>query len=458
MRPSNPTLMTLATILAAAALLTGCSERDLGELEPAPANDDPVVFDDAFGNGVDYQAFAGSLTDAVAIDTEEAFAGSASLRVTVPGPGAEGGTYAGGAFVSGDFRDLSGYDALVFQAKSSINSSLDVAGLANDNTGNSLYTAEREAIALTQDWTLVVVPIPDPSRLDLERGLFFFAEGHEQNQGFTMWFDEIRFARVGTITSPRPAMATQTVESFVGGTVVPEATRVTFAVNGEDVTVSHQPGYFDFTSSDPDVVRAEGGEITTVGGGTATVTATLDTVPVDGEITVNVLAPPADPAPAPTYPAADVIALLSDAYTEQPVDTWRAEWSVSGPVTDLEIAGDAVKAYTDLTYAGIEFLGALIDATGFTHLRLDVYAPSGSLFAVKLVDFGPDGVFGGGDDSERELMFSAQTDPAFESGRWCVLDIPMADFDLASQGSLAQLVISSPNASTVFVDNILLRR
>jgi hypothetical protein len=124
----------------------------------------------------------------------------------------------------------------------------------------------------------------------------------------------------------------------------------------------------------------------------------------------------------------------------------------------MDIAGDAVKAYTDLTYAGIEFTSSPLDASGFTHLRLDVYAPSGSLFAAKLVDFGGDGAFGGGDDSERELMFSAQTDPAFESGRWCVLDIPLADFDLAGQAHLAQLVISSPNANTVFLDNVLLRR
>ena len=42
--------------LAGLALLSGCSDRDLDDLAPAPANDDPVVFDDGFGAGVDYQA------------------------------------------------------------------------------------------------------------------------------------------------------------------------------------------------------------------------------------------------------------------------------------------------------------------------------------------------------------------------------------------------------------------
>jgi len=452
------TTLVAAVLVTALFLLPGCSDRDLAELEPAPANDDPVVFDDNFGSGVDYLAFMGSLTDAVSIDTDEAFAGSASLRVTVPGPGNDGGTYAGGAFVSSDFRDLSQYNALVFQAKSSTSSTLDVAGLANDNTGNSLYTAERSSIPLGTDWSLVIVPIPDPSRLDLERGLFFFAEGHENNQGFTMWFDEIRFARVGTILDPRPAMDTRTVDTFVGATVQPEGTRTIMSVNGEDVTVEHAPGYFDYASSEPSVAATEAGTITAVGGGTATVTAQLDTVTVDGEIVVNVLAPPNEAAPVPTYPAADVVSLFSDAYQDVPVDTWRTEWSVAGPVEDMDIAGDAVKVYTDLTYAGIEFLSPTIDASDLTHLRLDVWAPTGTIFRVKLVDFGADGAFGGGDDSEWELVFHAGSTPAFVPGEWSVLDIPLVDFNLASQGHLAQMVISSSDAHTVFLDNVLLRR
>lgn len=444
-------------MLAGLAFLSGCSDRDLDELAPAPANDDPVVFDDAFGAGVDYQAFMGSLTDAVAIDPDEGYQSAAALRITVPGPGESEGTYAGGAFVSADFRDFSGYDALVFQARSSVTSTLDVAGLANDNTGTSLYTAQRENIPLTTDWSLVVIPIPDPSLLTLERGLFFFAEGHENDQGFSMWFDEIRFANVGTILDPRPAMASRTIESFVGATVVPEDTRTTFTVNGEDVVVGHEPFYFMYTSSDPTVATSVDGVITAVGGGTATITAQLDTIDVAGAITVDVLAPPAIPAPAPTYAAADVVSLFSDAYDDVTVDTWRAEWSSSGPVDDLTIGDDAVKVYTGLVFAGVEFVSQQIDATAMTHLRLDVFAPEGTAFRVKLVDFGEDGVFNQPVD-ESELTFHATSDPAFVAGEWSVLDIPLDAFDLDARANLAQLVISSSDASTVFVDNVLFHR
>jgi hypothetical protein len=379
------------------------------------------------------------------------------LRVTVPGPGATDGTYAGGAFVCSDYRDLASYDALTFYAKSSVNSTLDVAGFGNDNTGSSLYVTLRSAIALTTEWSLVVIPIPDASRLPLERGLFFFAEGHENNQGFTLWFDEIRFTNLGTITSPRPSLRSETIRTFPGATVTPEETRVTFAVNGEDVTVDHSPGYFDYFSSDETVATTGGGLITVVGGGVATVTAKLDSVDVSGAITLDVLSPPDEAAPAPTLPADDVIALFSDAYDSVPVDTWRADWSQSGPVEDYSIAGDATKLYTGLVYAGIEFTTSLIDATDMTHLRLDVWAPEGSLFRVKLVDFGEDGIYNLPID-QSELTFQATTTPAFAAGQWSVLDIPLDDFSLESRAHLAQLIISSGNARIVFLDNVFFHR
>jgi hypothetical protein len=464
--PSGPFLKAFAAtvflvVILFLTALVGCSERDLSKLRPAPGNTDPVVFDDNFGSGVDYQAFSGSFFDAVAVDTDQAYVGDASLRITVPGPGSTEGTYAGGAFTSNDFRDLSSYDALVFYAKTSVGSgsTLDVAGLGNDNTGTSLYTAQRGAIPITTDWSLVVIPIPNRSRLDLERGLFFFAEGHESNQGFTLWFDEVRFVQLGTISNPRPTMATKEIETFVGATVNPEETEVTFDVNGEDVLVVHSSGYFDYTSSDEAVVSTSEGVITAVGGGTATVTAKLDTVAVEGEITLNVLAPPDIPAPTPAYPSEDVISLFSDVYTNVPVDTWRAEWSQSGPVLDQSIGQDAVKVYTELerSFAGIEFTTALIDASEMTHVRVDVWAPAGSDFRVKLVDFGEDGEYNLPID-ESELRFTANTTPAFVAGEWSVLDIPLSNFSLDSRAHLAQIVISSTNAKTVFLDNLLFHR
>lgn len=106
----NRAVISISMILAAVA---GC--RSLSDLEPAPPNTDPIVFDDQFGSHVDYQAFLGSKVDAVTIDSDEKVIGSASLGVIIPADG-----WSGGAFTTSLRRDLSGYDALTFWALSLI--------------------------------------------------------------------------------------------------------------------------------------------------------------------------------------------------------------------------------------------------------------------------------------------------------------------------------------------------
>ncbi|NIM48349.1 MAG: glycoside hydrolase family 16 protein, partial [Gemmatimonadales bacterium] len=116
---------------------------------------------------------------------------------------------------------------------------------------------------------------------------------------------------------------------------------------------------------------------------------------------------PTTPAPTPTHDAADVISFFSDAYTDVTVDTWSAPWD-NADVEDFTVAGDAMKKYTNLVFAGIEFTSSVVDATSMTHLRFDFWTPDatdgGEVFKVKLVDFGANGVWdGGGDDVEHEI-------------------------------------------------------
>lgn len=160
---------------------------------------------------------------------------------------------------------------------------------------------------------------------------------------------------------------------------------------------------------------------------------------------------PAVAAPAPTQAAGDVISLFSDMYTDVNVDTWRTDWSV-GDFTDVNVAGDATKRYTNLSFVGIETVNEQIDARDMTHFSLDVWSPNATTFKVKLVDFGPDGAFDGGDDTEHEIDFGM---PA--SNQWVSYDIPLSDFTgLTNRANIAQyiLVAEPTGAATVFVDNI----
>ncbi len=163
-------------------------------------------------------------------------------------------------------------------------------------------------------------------------------------------------------------------------------------------------------------------------------------------------AAPMVPAPTPTYPAAAVISLFSNPYTNVSVDTWQAPWS-SAQLTDLQIQGNDTKRYSAMNFAGIELLaGNQLDLSSMTHLRLDYWTANMNPFKVKLVDFGNNGQYAGGDDSESELSFQ----PVAQA--WNTLEIPLAQFTaLNSLSHFSQLILSGEPAGTgvVFVDNVL---
>lgn len=166
---------------------------------------------------------------------------------------------------------------------------------------------------------------------------------------------------------------------------------------------------------------------------------------------------PTQPAPTPTFAQNIVISLFSDAYTNVPVDTWSASWDMAD-VLDMTIQGNAVKRYTNLTYAGIEFTSNTIDATAMTHFHMDIWTPDPTalpaVFKIKLVDFGANGVWSGGDDVEHELTFDANSTPPLVSGNWISYDIPLTAFaGLTTRQHLAQLIISG-DPNTVYVDNV----
>lgn len=156
-------------------------------------------------------------------------------------------------------------------------------------------------------------------------------------------------------------------------------------------------------------------------------------------------------APTPSVTASKVISMFSDAYTNVAVDTWRTSWS-SATLTDLSINGNATKKYSALDFVGIEVTTTPINATAMTHFYTDVWSTDFTQFKIKLVDFGANGVFGGGDDVEHEI-----TIPSPAKGSWVSLDIPLSSFTgLTTRAHIAQLIyVSAPSGNnTVYVDNV----
>lgn len=445
---------TFALLATVALLATACS-RDTDTLEPEPLSTDGTVFVNAFGRGVSFQGFSGSNTNALHIDSTVKHEGVASIRFTVPQPNDPAGSYAGGAFVAEVPRDLTGFNALTFWAKASRAASLDVVGIGNDNTGTSKFVAERNAVPLTTEWQKIVIPIPLASKLTTEKGLFYLAEGAENGLGYDIWLDEIKYENLATITNPRVSLVPQpTLVTEVGASPTLFGGVVTVSVGGTDVSVDAAPGYLTYISSNTSVATVgANGTITTVGTGSTTITGMLGTTAATGSVTLTTVAPPTVAAPTPTRPAADVVSLFSNAYTNVPVATWSATWD-NADVADVQIAGNATKKYTNLSFAGVEFTTTTVDASAMTHLHMDVWVHDPAALKVKLVDFGANGAFGGGDDVEHEVTLSAGTTPAITADAWSSLDIPLSSFTgLTTKGHLAQLIISG-SSPTVYLDNV----
>jgi hypothetical protein len=167
------------------------------------------------------------------------------------------------------------------------------------------------------------------------------------------------------------------------------------------------------------------------------------------------LVAPTEAAPIPTVNSNNVISLFSNAYTNVKVDTWNTHWLYSTAENqDVQIGGDDVIRYRNLNFVGIEFTSQPINASTMTNFHLDIWTPDatgGKAFKVLLIDFGADGAFGGGDDSQHEVSI---TSPTLTTQKWVSVNIPLSSFTgLKSKSHLAQLVLSG-DLPNVYVDNV----
>jgi uncharacterized protein YjdB len=477
-----------ATITATVAGKTATLDVTVTAESAQPAANQ-VVFYDGNGTDVTFADFGGAANN-VTIDATETFNGRKVINFQVTGTG----NYSGGAWVTSTPRDLSSYNALTFWAKASKAETLNVTGIGN-NAGvgaGASFGSERAAVALTTEWQKFTIPVPNPAKYTNVGGLFHLADAPD---GYTVYLADILYEQLGTAVlgagAASIANGTQATASVaVTGTYAIEVgqNQVVYTVAGDPAgTVTVKPvanTFFDFTSSDPAVASVNGdGVVTGVAtGGPVTISATLGGVEATGAIAVTVtgvLAEPSTLPPAPTHAAgASVYSLYSSVtggYTgtasdqSAKIDTWRTDWSTGtggAPFSITASGGTAAPrkyVFTNSSnFVGVEFYGNggvnQIDAAGrgLTKLHLDLWTPDNATnFQVKLVDFGPNGAYGGGDDTEGLVTLTAASTPPLSTGAWISYELNLADFQgLANMHHLAQMVLIAPNGGTMFVDNI----
>lgn len=447
--------------LLCALLAAGC-KTELEDLEPAtfPTNGD--VFIDGFSAGLNYAAFGGSDVRAFDVDNDIVYDGTASMRYDVPDFEDPAGAYAGGTYFTEVGRDLSGYTALTFWARASKAANIDVIGIGND-LAESTYQASIGGLAINTDWEKYYIPIPDPSKLTQERGMFFYSEGPEDNRGYTFWVDEVQFENVTTLGAPEGFVFNgedRVVAGQAGDTYSAAGYTIFSLPDGVDQRVETAAAYFDYTSSDTLIaVVSDIGVVTVRDSGMAVITATLAGEPTTGSLTVSssgVGSQPAVAAPTPTIPASDVISLFSDAYVDEPVDFYNGYWEFSTTQSEtVDLSGNAAIRYSQLNFVGIQFTDPTIDISSMTNVRMDIWTPdpvdAGTEFKVLLFDIGPNNAFEGGDDSGFEVTVSS---PTLQSGEWVTIDLPLSAFaGLTGRSNLAQVVLSG-DLPNVYLDNL----
>ncbi len=459
-------------ICLASALITvpmGCT-RELSDdavLPTFPSTAD-IFTDNFIGLGSNfYFPFGDAKPDVFSVDMNEGYASEASVRIDVPNLTDPGGTYAGAIFrVDGIGRNLTGFDALTFYVKSSTGTLLGDVGFGIDYLGDKNRISIQN-VNVGTSWTKVIIPIPDPSILLNERGVFWFAAGTQATNGlgYALWFDDIRFEKLGNVGQPTSKIMnglSSTVNTFVGASVnVTGINHVFNLVNGQDVLVNSTTTYCDFFSSDTSIAKVnDEGVVSVLAPGNAEITATVKGKAAIGKL---IIASKGDlpGAPVPTRPQVDVKSIFSDAYVDATASNFTPGFGGSTTVTEVLTTGSGkVLQYSTNNYTGIMFVEEPVNASTLGFLHIDVYVENAATtIGIQVRDIGANKIIETdvntgnpqGDDKDLRVNLTG-----FQTGVWKSFDIPLTGNILNQKTNLGALIVTGgPN---FILDNIYFYR
>jgi Secretion system C-terminal sorting domain len=399
------------------------------------------IFTDAYATDVTFATFRDAV-NAVSIDNTVFQSGTSSLKIVVPAT-----AYTGGALVAAMPQNLSTYNAVSFWIKGSAAKKLDKVGLGN-NANTTVYQTELADIPVTTTWTKFIIPIPVPSKLTAETGLFHFAEGSDEG-AYTIWLDNIQYENLAAtvVGTPTATIATESITKGVGDVFEATGLTCTFPINSVATKLTPSKAYFTFTSSNTAVATVSAlGVGACVSVGTSAITAKLGAVAATGTLTVNIAAvtAPTTAAPTPTRLPANVISLFcKQPYTNLAGTDWFPNWQQTTVVTDVIIAGDTTKKYTNFNYQGVQFAKP-IDVTTMGFLHIDLWTPNMTSFKVSLINIPP-----------LAQIEQAVTLLPTLSG-WNSFDIPLSSYTTIVKTGIGQFKLEGVpvSSSTAFLDNI----
>jgi len=149
---------------------------------------------------------------------------------------------------------------------------------------------------------------------------------------------------------------------------------------------------------------------------------------------------PTTAAPAPTLPAASVISLFSNAYTNISGINYDPDWGTyqTTVYSAVQVAGNDVLKYEYLNFQGIEFPHT--NASNMKYLHLDVWTPNETSLKITLIS----------PWKEKLIPLTLVFDT------WNSFDIPLTDFTGVDMADVYQIKIEGAGGKIVYLDNIYL--
>lgn len=459
---SNKTSLVLMSLL----LILGCQndKSDLRDIDiTVSQNNDPDVFIDTFSGGLDYAAFAGTDLLGFQVDSDVTYKGSkSSMRFDVPNVGDPDGGFTGGTFYSKTGgRNLTGYNVLTFWAKALQASTIEI-GFGLDDKGSQDYKASCvQKISTT--WKKYYLPIPDASKLKSEKGLLYVSAGPNAGNGFTFWLDEVKYEKLDDVILQEALINSGKTTTKSGPAPVKiEGLTTKFGLpNGGNQVVNTSANYYSFKSNNNTVITVSpNGVVEKLGVGTATITANLGSVAAVGSVTVISTGAFVFP-PVPARPAANVISVFSDFYKSINVDFFNGYWQPYQTTlsNDFEVKGDKFLNYTNFNFVGHQFSNPTADLSQMTHLHFNMYipgtVPSNFDFLITVVDFGPDGLNSGNDNTRKQIFVPKSS--SIKANEWLTIEVPL---NMATKNRVGLIIYENinipngPGLSEFYMDNV----
>ncbi|WP_418604192.1 hypothetical protein [Hwangdonia sp.] len=174
--------------------------------------------------------------------------------------------------------------------------------------------------------------------------------------------------------------------------------------------------------------------------------AAIETTEFSVDFEVTAILQPLEAAPAPIRAQADVISIYSDSYTDpDPID-YNPNWGQSTTYTQIEIGGNNMIQYGDITYQGIDFSSVAVDASAMEYVHVDVWtAQAGFNAKISPISAGPN-----------ETAYDLE----LTQDQWTSFDIPLSVFTdqnpLVDFSNIIQFKFegSPSEGGTIFIDNL----